>query len=101
MKLLKPRWYIGNTSSQNVNNFACLLVTTVSCAKSDEPIEMPFRVWVEGSSHRDENTLGVGPDPSREMGNFFGGEYFPAHCEVQRISSVKILILFQRRAMYT
>ena len=23
----------------------CLLVTTVSCDKTDEPIEIPFRIW--------------------------------------------------------
>jgi len=28
---------------------ACLLMTTVSCAKTDEPIEMPFGMWTEES----------------------------------------------------
>ena len=54
----------------------CLFVTTMSCAETDEPIEMPFGVWTRVSPN-------VGPDPLRERGNF--GEsvgYIPVHYEV-------------------
>jgi len=32
---------------QCVRLYVCLLVTTVSCAKSAEPIEMPFGLWTQ------------------------------------------------------
>jgi len=43
----------------------CLFVTTMSCAETAEPIEMPFGVWTRVSPN-------VGPDPLREKGNFGG-----------------------------
>jgi len=41
--------------------FACLVNATESCAKTDEPIEMPFGMWTHGS--RRNRMLGEGPDP--------------------------------------
>ena len=41
--------------------FACLVNATESCAKTDEPIEMPFGMWTHGS--RRNRMLGEGPGP--------------------------------------
>ena len=54
----------------------CLFVTTMSCAETAEPIEMPFGVWTRVSPN-------VGPDPLRERGNFGDSVgYIPVHYEV-------------------
>jgi len=40
----------------------CLLVTTVSCAKTAEPVEMPFGVWTRVG--RRNHVLGRSRDPN-------------------------------------
>ena len=47
-----------------------LLVTTASCAKTAEPIEVPFLLWTRLAPRN--HVLGGGPDPPKE-GPFFGG----------------------------
>ena len=50
---------------------ACPLVTTRSCTKTAEPIEMLFRLWtwVDPMNHG----LGGGPEPPRERAFFWRG----------------------------
>ena len=50
----------------------CLLATSLSCAKTPEPIEMLFEAQTRWG--RSDHVLGGGPDPLRE--GRFGGSYF-------------------------
>ena len=43
-------------------------------AKTAEPIEIPFGLWVVGSDGSNESCIIWGPDPSMERGNFEGRE---------------------------
>jgi len=56
----------------------CLLVTTVRCAKTDEPIEIPFEVWTCGA-HRI-----VEPKSLREGAIL--GKHLSPHCKVQEMT---------------
>ena len=58
---------------------ACLLVTSMSPAKTTGPIEMPFRLWAQVGSRN--HVLGRGLDPLREGAVFFI-LHVPAHCKV-------------------
>jgi len=56
----------------------CLLVTTMSCVKSAEPINT---IWdVDSSGPKELYILGGGLDIPRRRGNF--GGHLLAHCEV-------------------
>jgi len=46
----------------------CLLGTAVSPTKTDEPIEMPFWLWIQVGQGNHE--LGGGPDTRGGRGNF-------------------------------
>ena len=48
----------------------CLLVTTVSCAKTAKPIEVPFGLWAQVDPWN--HVFGGGPNPSRGWGTFGG-----------------------------
>ena len=43
----------------------CLLITTVSCAKTAAQIEMPFRVWTRGAQIK--STVGARISPQEEI----------------------------------
>jgi len=45
----------------NVAWSLCLLVTSMSCAKTAEPIKIPWEVWTQGAM----KPLGGDPDPGR------------------------------------
>jgi len=49
----------------------CLLVTAVSCAKTDEPIETPFGTWTKDSRGPEETWVRTGsPDLPRKRSVF-------------------------------
>jgi len=51
----------------------CLLDITVSCAKTEEPIEIPFGLWIQVDPRN--HVLGGGPDPTG--GGAIGGGFGP------------------------
>jgi len=53
----------------------CLLVTTMSCAKTDEPIEMPFVLWARVGLRNHV----LDPDPNR--GGGYEERYLVEHRE--------------------
>jgi len=48
-----------------------LLIATVCCAKTAEPVEVPFGVWTRGGPRN--HVLDGSPDSSGRMGSFGGG----------------------------
>jgi len=50
---------------RSVGVYACLLAATVSCAKTGEPIEIPFAMWTCGPE--DRLNLRCIPKPAREQ----------------------------------
>jgi len=69
----------------------CLLVTTTSCAKTDEPIEMPFGVWTQVGPRN--SVLGRARIPLGKEQFFFGGGHLPAHCEVYNTESKVVCLM--------
>jgi len=70
----------------NVAWSLCLLDTTVSHAKTAEPIEMPFWSWSRVGPRN--LVLGRGLDPPQEKGHFFGGGgHVPSRCKVVMFST--------------
>ena len=57
----------------------CLSVTTVSCTKTDELIQMPRGLWTEMGPKN--HVLGGGPDLPRGSANFLKGRA-PLRCSV-------------------
>ena len=56
-------------------NRVSLFDSTTSCAKTDESIEMPFRLWTRVGPRN--HVLGGGPDLPRGKGRAFRGEAPP------------------------
>jgi len=54
-----------------VNACVCLLDSTLSCATTAEPIEIPFRTWTRVGPRNHE--LCGGPDPQGKGQFFWGG----------------------------
>jgi len=70
----------------NVAWSMCLLDTTVSHAKTAEPIEMSFWSWSRVGPRN--LVLGRGPDPPRRRGIFWGVEgHVPPRCKVVMFST--------------
>jgi len=56
-----------------------------SCGKTDEPIEMPFRVWTVIETKKNTLYKVTAQILTGKWVIIFGGKHFPAHDEVQRI----------------
>jgi len=60
----------------------CIPCVCLTCAKTAEPMEMPFGAWTRVNQRN--CVLAGGPDPPRGRGNF--GSHLPAHYESSGIS---------------
>jgi len=69
--------------------WVCLLVTTMSCAKTDEVVEMPFICELEFGEPK-EPCIIWGPEPPGKA-QFW--EHLRAHCKVQGISGMQSILL--------
>jgi len=59
----------------------------MSCAKTAEPIEMPFGVWTQAGPRN--SVLGR----ARKEQFFLGGGHLPAHCEVYNTESKVVCLM--------
>ena len=58
----------------------------MSCAKTDEPIEMPFGLWTWVGPRN--HVLGHGPDAPQGKEICFGQGHVPPNCKVLRENTV-------------